>query len=96
MSENWQQSEICIVINDKSQDSTAKHLSYDGLLHYKFVSHCAGKRILKIREHLAKLQAKWLIVSFALRLLSSKMQNSLDKLNNLFITDRNCYWLLLC
>ena len=95
MSENWQQSEICIVINDKSQDSTAKHLSYDGLLHYKFVSHCAGKRIFKIREHLAKLQAKWLIVSFALRLLSSKMQNSLDKLNNLFITDRTvtdcCY-----
>ena len=29
MLENWQQSEICIVINDKSQDSTAKHLSYD-------------------------------------------------------------------
>jgi len=94
MSENWQQSEICIVINDKSQNSTAKHLRYDGLLHYKFVNHCAGKRIFKLREHLAKLQAKWLIVSyapFALRLLSSKMQNSLDKLNNLFITDRNCY-----
>ena len=94
MSENWQQSEICIVIYDKSQDSTAKHLSYDGSLHYKFVSHCAGERIFKIREHLAKLQAKWLIVSyapFALRFLSSKMQNSLDKLNNLFITDRNCY-----
>jgi len=51
-------------------------------------------KIFKIREHLAKLQAKWLIVSyapFALRLLSLKMQNSLDKLNNLFITDRNCY-----
>jgi len=94
MSENWQQSEICFVINDKSQDSTAKHLSYDGLLHYKFVSHYADERIFKIREHLAKLQAKWLIVSyslFALRLLFSKMQNSLDKLNNLFITDRNCY-----
>ena len=94
MSENWQQSEICIVINDKSQDSTAKHLSYDGLLHSKFVNHCAGKRIFKIREHLAKLQAKWLIVSyalFALRLLSSEMQNLLDNLNNLFITDRNCY-----
>ena len=58
MSENWQQSEICIVINDKSQDSIAKHFSYDGLLHYKFVSHCAGKRIFKICEHLAKLQAK--------------------------------------
>ena len=81
------------MINDKSQESTAKHLSYDGLLYYKFVSHCAGERIFKIREHLAKLQAKWLIVSyapFALRLLSSKMQNLLDKLNNLFITDR--YW----
>jgi len=67
MSENWQQSEICIVIYDKSQDSTAKHLSYDGLL------HCAGERIFKIREQMAKLQAKWLIVSyapFALRLLS--------------------------
>jgi len=47
MSENWQQSEICIVSNDKSQDSTAKHLSYDGLLHYKFVSHCVGKFFFK-------------------------------------------------
>jgi len=58
MSENWQQSEICIVTSDKSQDSTAKHLSYDGLLNYKFVSNCASERIFKIREHLAKLQAK--------------------------------------
>jgi len=94
MSENWQQYEIFIVINDKSQDSIARHLSYDGLLHYKFVNLCAGERIFKIREHMAKLQAKWLIVSyapFALRLLSSAMQNSLDMLNNLFITDRNCY-----
>jgi len=93
MSENWQRSEICIVINGKSQDSTAKHLSYDGLLRYKFVSHCVGERIFKIREDLAKLQAKWLIVSyapFALRLVI-KDANSLDKLNNLFITDRNCY-----
>ena len=78
MPENWQQSEICIVINDKSQDSIAKHLSYDGLFYYKFVSHCAGESIFKIREHLAKLQAKLLIASyapFALRLLSLKMQN---------------------
>ena len=83
------------MINDKSQDSTAKHLSYEGLLHYKFVNNCDGERIFKIREHLAKLQAKWLSVSyapFALRLLSSKMENLLDKLNNLFIMDR----LLLC
>ena len=47
MSENWQQSEIYIVINDKSQDSTAKHLSYDGLLHYKLVNHCEVKEFLK-------------------------------------------------
>jgi len=65
VSENWWQSEICIVINDKSQDSTAKHLSYDGLLHYKFIIHCADERIFKIGEHLAKLQAKWSILSYA-------------------------------
>ena len=65
MSENWRQSKICIVIDDKSQYSTATHLSYDGLLHYKFVIHCAGKKFVKIGEHLAKLQAKWLIVSYA-------------------------------
>ena len=55
MSENWQQSKICIVIYDKSQDNTVKHLNYDGLLHYKFVIHCVDERIFKIREHLAKL-----------------------------------------
>ena len=55
MSENWWQSEICIVIKDKSQISTIKHLSYDKLLHYKF--YCAGERTFKIGEHLAKLQA---------------------------------------
>ena len=94
MSEKWRQSEICTVINGKSQDSTASHLSYDGLLHYQFIIHFAGEGIFLICEHLAKFQAKWLIVSYApcaLRLLSSMMQNSLDKLNNLFITDRNCY-----
>jgi len=37
MSENWHQSEICSVINDKSQGSIAKHLSYDGLLHYMYI-----------------------------------------------------------
>jgi len=55
MSENWQQSEICIVINDKSRDSTAKHLSYDASLHYKFIVHFTTERIFKIGEHLAKL-----------------------------------------
>jgi len=43
MSENWRQSEKCIVINDKAQDSTAKHLSYDGLLHYKVITQFASE-----------------------------------------------------
>jgi len=64
MSGNWRQSEICIVINNKSQRSIAKHLSHDGLLHYKYIIQFAGERIFKICEHLAKLQAKWLIVSY--------------------------------
>jgi len=82
MSENWRQSEICILVTDKLQDRTAMHLSCDGSLYYKFVNHCAGERIFKVDEHLAKIQAKWLIVSYAairVRHLSSKMQNSLDK-----------------
>jgi len=45
MSEKWRQSEICTVINGKSQDSTARHLSYDGLLHYQFIIHFAGEGI---------------------------------------------------
>jgi len=48
MSENWRQSEICIVINDKSEGSTAKHLNCDGLLHYRFIIQFAGERIFKM------------------------------------------------
>ena len=33
----------CIMLNNKSQDSTAKHFSYDGLLHYKFIVLFAGE-----------------------------------------------------
>jgi len=58
MSEKWQQSEICIVINDISQGSVAKHLKNDELLYYIFITQSAGERIFKIGEHLAKLQAK--------------------------------------
>ena len=65
MSENWQQSEICIAINDKSQGTTAEHLSCDGLLHYECIIQFARERIFKISEHLAKLQAKRLIMSYA-------------------------------
>jgi len=54
MTENWRQSEICIVTN----------LTCDALLHYKFIIQFAGERIFKIGEHLVKKQAKWLIVLY--------------------------------
>jgi len=47
MSENWRKSEICIVINDKSQDSADKHLRCDKLLHYKFSIQFAGEIFFK-------------------------------------------------
>ena len=59
MSEKWRHSEICIVINDKSQGSIAKYLRKDGLLYYTFITQSARERIFKIGEHLVKLQAKW-------------------------------------
>ena len=71
MSEKWRHSEICIVINDKSQYSIAKNLRNDELLYYKFITQSASERIFKIGEHLAKLQAKWLTVSCALFALHS-------------------------
>jgi len=37
------------------------------------------KEFFLIGKHLAKLQGNWLIMSYALRLLSSKMQNSPGK-----------------
>jgi len=65
MSEKWRQSEICIVINDKSQGNIAKQLRYDELLYCTFVTQSASERIFKIGEQLAKLQAKRLTVSCA-------------------------------
>jgi len=44
MSENWRQSGICTVLNGKSQDSTAKHLSCGELLHNKFTVQFAGEK----------------------------------------------------
>jgi len=55
---NWRQSEICIVINDKSKSNIAKYLSYDGLLHCKFIIQFVNERTSKIGQHVAKLQAK--------------------------------------
>ena len=77
--EKWHHSEIRIAINDESQGSIAKNLRCDELLYYTFITHFAGERILKIGEHLAKLRAKS---------LSSKMQISPDKLNNLCIRQK--------
>ena len=57
-------SEIRIDINDESQGSIAKNLRCDELLYYTFIIHSAGERIFKIGEHLAKLRAKSLAVSY--------------------------------
>jgi len=76
--EKWHHSEIHIAINDEPQGSIAKNLKFNELLFYIFIIHSAGERIFKIGEHLAKLQAKWLIVIHPIRLalLSSKMHIS--------------------
>jgi len=42
MSEKWRQSEICTVINDKSQGSIAEHLKHDDLLNYPFITQSPG------------------------------------------------------
>ena len=62
----WHHSEIRIAIrpNDESQGSIATNLSPDELLYYTFIIHSAGERIFNIGEHLAKLQAKSLTVSY--------------------------------
>jgi len=69
MSEKWRHSKIFIVINNKSQCSIAKHLRNDELLYYTFVIQSVSERIFRIGEHLAKLQAKSLIISCALFVL---------------------------
>ena len=60
----WHHSEIRIANNDESQGIIAKSLRCDELLYYTFITQSPGERIFKIGEHLAKLQAKWLTVSY--------------------------------
>jgi len=62
--ETWHYSKIRIAINDKSQGSIAKNLRCDELLYYTFITHSAGENFFKIGEHLAKLRAKLLTVSY--------------------------------
>jgi len=64
MSEKWHHSEIHIAINDESQGIIAKNLKCDKQLYCTFISQSTGERIFKICEHLAKLLAKWLTVSY--------------------------------
>ena len=60
----WHHSEIRIAINDESQGSKTKNLSCDELVYYPFIVNSAGERIFKIAEHLAKLRAKSLTLSY--------------------------------
>jgi len=64
--EKWYHSERRIAINDESQGSIAKNLRSDVLFYYTFILHSAGERInfFEIGEHLAKLRAKSLTVSY--------------------------------
>jgi len=62
--EKWHHSEIRIAINDESQGSIAKNLRCNELLYYTFIIHSPRERIFKIGEHLAKLRAKSLTVSY--------------------------------
>jgi len=63
--EKWHHSEIRIANNDESQGSIAKNLRCDELLYYIFIIHSADENFfLKIGEHLAKLRAKSLTMSY--------------------------------
>jgi len=80
-------------INDESQGSIAKNLRCNELLYYTFIIHSAGERIFK-RWTFGEVTGKivdYVIYPIRLALLSSKMQISSDKLNNVCITDKNCY-----
>jgi len=93
MSEKWHQSQIRIEINDKSQGTIAKHLMCDELRYYTFIIQSAGERIFKLGEHsdITGKMADCVIHPIRIAPLSSKMQISPDKLNNLYKTDINCY-----
>jgi len=58
LSGKWHQSEIRIVINNKSQGRIARRLRSDDLLYYTFIAQSVGEKVFNIGEHMAKLQAK--------------------------------------
>ena len=65
MSENGIILKYVLQLMMNHRGSIAKNLRCDELLYYTFIIHSAGERIFNIGEHLAKLQAKWLTVSYA-------------------------------
>jgi len=72
MSENNWQFETDIVINGKSKITVARHLRCCGVafstkIDYKFTAEYTCKIFLNTSQHLAKLQARKLIVSRTLR-----------------------------
>ena len=48
VSEKWRQSEIHIVINDKSRGSAGKHLSWGGIFHTNLSFNFMTKEFLKM------------------------------------------------
>ena len=43
----------------------AKNLTWDGLFYYEFITQFDNKSVFEIGKHLAQLQAKRLIVTYA-------------------------------
>jgi len=94
----WSQSEICTVINDKSQSSIAKHLRNDELLYYTFIIQSAGEiiffKVVNIWRGYRQ-NGDCFMRPILITLLSSKMLISPDKLNNLVLrtesVSNRCY-----
>ena len=79
MSENYQQFDKCVVINDKSQGSITKHLRCDVLFYYKFIIQFAGERIFKTGEYLAKLRTRLWCLVFLIIIIITLLVNTVDK-----------------
>jgi len=65
MSENWRHSEICILINNKSQGNIANRLSYDGFSLQIYHSICCWTEFLKsVNIWQSYRQNGWLCTAF--------------------------------
>ena len=91
--EKWHHSEIRIAINDESQGSIAKNVRCDELLYYTFTFNLTVKEFVRLVNIWRSYRQNRCLCHIPIRLalLSRKMQILPDKLNNLCITDRNCY-----